>query len=250
MRRLVSFFCLVSVLVFCIPTVRAAEVSARRALNLTLPELRFDSISLSDAIDFLTDVSGANIHVNWRALEDAGIGRDTTVNLRLRSVPLRKVLSMVLSEAGSGVLLTYEGHVKLVDFGIAKAAFQMNRTNPGIIKGKYAYMSPEQCLGHELDARSDVFNAGILLFELCTGQRLYKRDNAMEAMRAIRKGEMPAPERLRAEIDGQLSRIIRRALAADRAALWTRVTAAPFLALNEKRVATGYAPVEGGDGFG
>jgi serine/threonine-protein kinase len=114
------------------------------------------------------------------------------------------------------VLMSYEGHVKLVDFGIAKAASQISRTNPGIIKGKYAYMSPEQCTGQELDARSDVFNAGILLFELTTGQRLYKRETAMDAMRAIRKGEMPPPERARAEIDGVLARIIRRALAADR----------------------------------
>lgn len=81
---------------------RAAEVSASRALDRTLPETKFDNIPLSAAIDFLRDVSGANIHVNWKNLESSGIGKDATINVRLRGVPLRKVLRLVLSEAASG----------------------------------------------------------------------------------------------------------------------------------------------------
>ncbi|WP_428938614.1 hypothetical protein [Fontivita pretiosa] len=84
-----------------------AQRSARRALNLILPEIKFENVSLVDAIEFLRDVSAANIHVNWNALEAVGVGRDTIVNVRLRAVPLRKVLGLVLSEAGSGNLLTY-----------------------------------------------------------------------------------------------------------------------------------------------
>jgi hypothetical protein len=86
----------------------AAEVSARRALDRSLPELKFDNITLGDAMDFLRDVSGANIHVNWRVLEESGVGRDATINVRLRGVPLRKVLRLVLAEAASGNnLLTF-----------------------------------------------------------------------------------------------------------------------------------------------
>ena len=90
------------------PALSAQEVSVRRALNTVLPEVKFDNISLSDAVDFLRDVTGANMHVNWRALEGAGVGKDALINLRMRSVQLSKVLRLVLSEAGSGnAVLTY-----------------------------------------------------------------------------------------------------------------------------------------------
>jgi hypothetical protein len=87
--------------------VQAQDVSARRALNTVLPELRFENITFGDAIEFLRDVSGSNIHVNWKALEEIGVGKDAQVNVRLRTVSLRKVLNLVLSEAGPGGLLTY-----------------------------------------------------------------------------------------------------------------------------------------------
>src|SRR5947207_1760893 len=77
------------------------------ALNSVLPATNLDNVSLSDAIDFLRDVSGANIHVNWRALEGIGVGKDAQVNVKLRSVTLRKVLDLVVSEAGAGSALTY-----------------------------------------------------------------------------------------------------------------------------------------------
>ncbi len=85
----------------------APAASARAALNRVLPDLNFAGVTLADAIDFLRDVSGANIHVNWQALESVGVGRDAVVNLRMRNVPLRKVLQLALREAGTGDLLTY-----------------------------------------------------------------------------------------------------------------------------------------------
>jgi hypothetical protein len=108
MRRFILTVVVCGVTLLSIGVTRSgAQVSARRALNTVLPELKFDNISLLDAIDFLRDVSGANMHVNWNAIEAVGVGKDTVVNLRLRSVPLRKVLNLVLSEAGSGSLLTF-----------------------------------------------------------------------------------------------------------------------------------------------
>ena len=85
----------------------AQAQSARQALNIVLPDLNFAGVAFGDAIDFLRDVSGANVHVNWQALEAVGVGRDTTINLRLRNVSLRKVLELVLREAGSGDMLTF-----------------------------------------------------------------------------------------------------------------------------------------------
>src|SRR5262245_43653420 len=107
MRRFIFAACLITVLGIGANTTSAVEVSARRALNTVLPDLRFDNISIGDAMEFLRDVSGANIHVNWKALEESGVGKDATVNVRLRGVSLRKVLNMVLNEAGAGNLLTY-----------------------------------------------------------------------------------------------------------------------------------------------
>src|SRR5689334_3175225 len=84
-----------------------AGVSAKRSLDMTLPATNLDNVSINDAIDFLRDVTGANIHVNWKALEGAGIGKDTQVNCRVRGVSMRKVLDLILGEAGAGTQLAY-----------------------------------------------------------------------------------------------------------------------------------------------
>jgi len=85
----------------------ALAAKPRAALNTVLPDLNFAGITLSEALDFLRDVTGTNLHVNWRALEGIGVGRDTALNLRMRNIPMRTVLKLVLSEAGSGDLLAY-----------------------------------------------------------------------------------------------------------------------------------------------
>jgi hypothetical protein len=84
-----------------------AATRPRVALNAVLPDLNFAGVTFGDAMDFLRDVSGSNLHVNWAAVEAVGVGRDTIINLRLRNIPLRKVLQLVLSEAGAGDLLAY-----------------------------------------------------------------------------------------------------------------------------------------------
>ena len=78
-----------------------------RLLSRSLPEMKFTGVTFGDAIDFIRDASGANIHVNWKALETQNVTADTTVNLRLRSVPLKKVLNLLLSEVSGSDTLTY-----------------------------------------------------------------------------------------------------------------------------------------------
>lgn len=85
----------------------AADASQSRLLNTRLPELRFDAVSLRDAIDFLRDTAGLNVHVNWQALEATGVAGDTQVSLNLRNVAARKALQMVLNEAAGDATLTY-----------------------------------------------------------------------------------------------------------------------------------------------
>ena len=79
-----------------------ANITARAALNRTLPAIDFTNVTFRDALDFLRDISQANIHINWRAIENTGITPDTVVNMKLRGVSLRKVLTLLLSEAAGG----------------------------------------------------------------------------------------------------------------------------------------------------
>jgi serine/threonine protein kinase len=91
------------------------------------------------------------------------------------------------------LIVTYAGEVKVVDLGIAHAAVREARTRTGLVKGKFAYMSPEQCKGLPVDRRTDVFAPGVVLHELLTGARLFKRKSTYETYQAILRGEVPPP---------------------------------------------------------
>jgi serine/threonine protein kinase len=113
----------------------------------------------------------------------------------------------------SNILISYDGEVKLVDFGVAKAATSSTKTRTGTLKGKVAYMSPEQARGAPLDRRSDTYSLGIVLWEMVTGRRLYKGENDLQTIYQILH-ERPAPaSHLRPDCAPQLEAIIERALA-------------------------------------
>lgn len=115
----------------------------------------------------------------------------------------------------TNLLLSYNGVVKLVDFGVAKATSQQHQTSAGTIKGKYRYMSPEQIRGQDLDQRSDVFSLGIVLYELSTNVGLFGRQHDAEVIDAVRNARVTAPSKYRADYPKILEEIVMMALALD-----------------------------------
>ena len=116
----------------------------------------------------------------------------------------------------TNVMITYDGCVKMADFGIAKVTSRTDVTRAGIRKGKVPYMSPEQCRAEPLDRRSDVFAIGIALYECTTMQRLFEGDNEFGVMNRIVNGDVPLPSTKREGYPKELERIVMKALARDR----------------------------------
>jgi serine/threonine protein kinase len=118
------------------------------------------------------------------------------------------------------IMVAYNGNVKLLDFGVAKAASHETRTQAGVVKGKLAYMAPEQCRGDAIDARADVFGLGVCLYEALVGRPLYQRQTDFETLKAVIEEPVPSARTLRPEVPADLDAIVQRALAKTPEARW------------------------------
>lgn len=118
--------------------------------------------------------------------------------------------------AQKNIMVTFDGQVKLLDFGIAKAKGALNRTAAGTVKGTAGYMSPEQARGEALDGRSDVFSLGVVMWEMVTGQRLFAAETELQELMAIIEAPIRRPSDLEPSIPGEVSDVVLRALERDR----------------------------------
>lgn len=114
------------------------------------------------------------------------------------------------------IMVSFSGTVKIIDFGIAKSSIKIGTTDSGILKGKFAYMSPEQARGDPIDHRSDIFSLGVIFHEMITGQRLFKAEENRETLRNVRRARVDPPSKIREELPPELDEIILHALAKDR----------------------------------
>lgn len=151
-------------------------------------------------------------HLAAHVVAQASAGLHAAHTLRLGSVP-QPVIHRDVSP--HNILVGYDGEVKVIDFGIAKMRGQEGRTQAGEVKGKFAYMSPEQARSQELDPRTDVFSLGIVLWELLTGRRLFGREDEVATLQAVLHEDIVAPSVVVPEIPDELDQIALMALSRD-----------------------------------
>src|SRR6187397_1208621 len=113
------------------------------------------------------------------------------------------------------ILLSKNGEVKLVDFGLAKANSQLESTDPGVVKGQFSYLSPEAASGLEVDQRADVCAIGSLLWEMFTGRRLFYGDTDYQTVEMVRQARIPSIAALNPDVESELEQVVRKALARD-----------------------------------
>ncbi|HET6346597.1 MAG TPA: serine/threonine-protein kinase, partial [Myxococcota bacterium] len=114
------------------------------------------------------------------------------------------------------ILMSYEGAVKITDFGIVKAEDSASKTQAGVLKGKFGYMSPEQVRGLEIDRRSDIFAVGILLYEMVTGKRLFIGESDFSTLEKVRNAEVVPPSQHNPAVTEALEAVMLKALARER----------------------------------
>lgn len=114
------------------------------------------------------------------------------------------------------IMINFEGEVKIVDFGIAKAESQADMTRAGTLKGKFGYMSPEQAEGLAVDQKTDIFALGIILWELLAGVRLFEGKNELNILRKVKECQIPSLRKIKPNIPIELENIVGKALAKDK----------------------------------
>jgi serine/threonine-protein kinase len=148
-----------------------------------------------------------------RIVANAAAGLHAAHELRGRDGKLLNVVHRDVSP--HNILISYDGAVKVVDFGVARARGNLQITAAGTLKGKFGYMSPEQVQSGEMDRRADIFALGIVLFESTTRRRLFKGEDEQGTMAKVLRCEVPPPSTIREEYPETLEKIVLKALRPD-----------------------------------
>jgi serine/threonine protein kinase len=148
-----------------------------------------------------------------RIIADTAAGLHAAHELRGWDGELRNLVHCDISP--HNILVGLDGQAKLVDFGVANATVHSELGNNDTIKGKFAYMSPEQAQAQKIDRRSDIFALGIVLFELTTGERLFRGENAGHTLKLVTSGKIPDPRELHPKYPEKLANIVKKALSRD-----------------------------------
>jgi len=146
-----------------------------------------------------------------RIIAEAAAGLDYAHQVRdAQGQPLKLVHRDVSPQ---NLLVGFDGGVKVIDFGVAKAAGSTHNTATGVLKGKYPYMSPEQAMGQPIDGRSDQFALGVVMWELLTSRRLFKGESDMMTLRLVRDCQVPRPSQLNPKLPPGIDELVLKALA-------------------------------------
>jgi serine/threonine-protein kinase len=148
-----------------------------------------------------------------KIIGDAAEGLHAAHELKGRDGQLLNVVHRDVSP--QNLFVTYDGNVKVVDFGIASASDRVHHTSAGQVKGKFSYMAPEQSRGGAIDRRADVWALGVVMWEMLTLRRLFRRETTVETLTAMLNDPIPPPSTYRPGVDPQLDQIVLKALARD-----------------------------------
>ena len=180
-------------------------------------------------------VSGHDLRALWDRTRDSGKDGKTTLPIGIACFIVKKIcdgldyahrrrdakgrpLGIIHRDVSpQNILISYDGDLKIIDFGIAKAANRIVRTQTGILKGKFAYMAPEQARGEPTDHRADIFAIGVILYELLTGERAFKADTDFVLLEKVRRVDVVPLRQLRPDVPRDLERIVAKALAKEAA---------------------------------
>lgn len=174
-----------------------------------------DGTSLKALIDYFRS-QGRIIPVEQAAYLCMQICEGLEYAHSLRNPVTNKPLNIVHRDISPpNVLVSRQGQVKLVDFGLAKAASQVSKTDQGVVKGKFSYLSPEAAMGQEVDRRTDVFAVGILLWEFLSGKRLFYGETDYQTVELVRRASVPSLSALNSQVNADMEEIVRTALARD-----------------------------------
>jgi len=211
--------------------VRMFTEEARIAMRLSHPnichiyEVGKQDESYFIAMEWVNGVSLRNLV--RRARPDGGVPIPIAVKIishiaealhyahRARDEQNKKIGLVHRDVSPQNIMVSYDGAVKLLDFGVAKTRKQKGDSDSGTVKGKFAYMSPQQCLGLTVDHRADIFGLGVCLFEALTGRSVYYRPTEFETMKAIVEEPVPSVRERNPKVPERLDAILKKAMAKD-----------------------------------